>query len=114
MADGRKNNGGHSTKGFAGRKPKSDEIAKIEMMDSIGDASEAWRNLWDLVKKKDLKAIQFWLDHRFGKAKTKADITTNDEPIDGFPYQKLPPALVLQIADALQTSEEEEAANKKE
>jgi hypothetical protein len=25
MADGRKNNGGHSTKGFAGRKPKADE-----------------------------------------------------------------------------------------
>ena len=28
--DGRKNNGGHSTKGFAGRKPKSEEIKLVE------------------------------------------------------------------------------------
>ena len=32
MADGRRNNGGHSTKGHAGRKPKSDEKKLIETL----------------------------------------------------------------------------------
>ena len=33
--DGRKNNGGHSTKGFAGRKPKDEEIKLVERFKSI-------------------------------------------------------------------------------
>ena len=35
--DKRKNNGGHSTKGFAGRKPKTDEKRLIERLDNIID-----------------------------------------------------------------------------
>jgi hypothetical protein len=31
--DNRVNNGGHSTKGYAGRKPKSEEIKLIEALD---------------------------------------------------------------------------------
>ena len=37
--DGRKNNGGHSTKGFAGRKPKSEEIKLVERLSPLEDAA---------------------------------------------------------------------------
>jgi len=36
--DRRKNNGGHSTKGFAGRKPKADELKLVEKLDTLIDS----------------------------------------------------------------------------
>ena len=82
MADGRKNNGGHSTKGRAGRKPKADEIKKIEMMDSIGDPKEAWQALWELVKDQDKYAIKTWLEHRYGKPRESQEVTVvGDKPV---------------------------------
>jgi hypothetical protein len=35
--DNRKNNGGHSTKGFAGRPKKEDELKLIEKLDNLID-----------------------------------------------------------------------------
>lgn len=84
MADGRRNNGGHSTKGRAGRKPKADEIKKIELMDSIGDPKEAWQNLWKLCKKGDTQAIKTWIDHRFGKPKE-----SKEHDFKNFPFNSI-------------------------
>lgn len=74
MADGRKNNGGHSTKGRAGRKPKIEELRKIEMMDSVGDPSSAWAALWGKVQDGDVTAIKAWIEHRFGKPTETKDV----------------------------------------
>lgn len=82
MSDGRKNNGGHSTKGKAGRKPKADEIKKIELMDSIAAPEEVWAELWKVCKKGNTNALQTWVNHRFGKPKEQKDITTNGNDIN--------------------------------
>ena len=79
MADGRKNNGGHSTKGKAGRKPKADEIKKIELMDSILDPRKAWEELSKLVGDGDIAAIKTWIEHRHGKAKEVKEIDHSGE-----------------------------------
>ena len=68
----------------AGRKPKADEIAKIEMMDSIAEPKKAWENLWKLCEKGDTRAIQVWIDHRFGKPKESKDHTFNNMPFEGI------------------------------
>lgn len=81
MADGRKNNGGHSTKGRAGRPPKADELKKIEMMDSIAEPKEVWTVAWKLVKSGDTQALRMWIEHRFGKPKERVDVTSNDETL---------------------------------
>lgn len=82
MSDGRKNNGGHSTKGKAGRKPKSDELKKIEMMDAIAAPEEAWAKVWELVLDNDMQAVKVWIEHRFGKPKETKDVTTNGNDIN--------------------------------
>jgi hypothetical protein len=64
--DGRKNNGGHSTKGMAGRPKKADEIKIIEQMDSIAVPEDAWRALWVKCQEGDTQAIKTWLNYRFG------------------------------------------------
>lgn len=81
MPDGRKNNGGHSTKGRAGRKPKADEIKLIEQMDAIAAPEEAWQKLWDLCKMGDVQAVKTWIAYRFGQPKQKIDLTSDDKPI---------------------------------
>lgn len=81
MPDGRKNNGGHSTKGVAGRKPKADEIKLIEQMDAIAAPEEAWRALWSKCVEGDTQAIKRWLEYRFGMPKQSIDVTTQGERI---------------------------------
>jgi len=39
--DNRKNNGGHSTKGFAGRPKKADELKLIEKLDALSKPKES-------------------------------------------------------------------------
>lgn len=82
MADKRKYNGGHSTKGFAGRKPKIDEIALIETMDSVLVPKTAWEKLAVLVKKGDVNAIKTWLQYRYGMPKQAIDHTSKGEQIN--------------------------------
>jgi hypothetical protein len=81
MADGRANNGGHSTKGRAGRPPKADEIAVIEQMDAIAVPAKAWARLWALVESGDAQAIKTWLAYRFGQPKQSIDHTTKGEAV---------------------------------
>lgn len=72
ILDGRKNNKG--VKGKAGRKPKADEIKKIELMDSVLAPIEAWQALSELIREGDVSATKYWLDQRFGKAKETVDM----------------------------------------
>jgi len=79
--DGRKNNGGHSTKGFAGRKPKADEITIIQNMDAVAAPEKAWKALWGKVMDGDTQAIKTWLAYRYGQPKQSVDHTTNGKDI---------------------------------
>jgi hypothetical protein len=82
--DGRRNNGGHSTKGRAGRKPKADEIKLIEQMDAVAVPEEIWAKLYSRCNDGDVAAIKTWLSYRFGMPKQYVDHTTDGEKITGF------------------------------
>ena len=84
MADGRKNNGGHSTKGKAGRPKKADEIKLIETMDAVMIPTEAWEQLAARVKDGDTQAIKTWLAYRYGQPQAKMDLTSDGETLTGF------------------------------
>lgn len=81
--DNRKNNGGHSTKGRAGRKPKADEIKLIEQMDAIAVPETIWKALLDKVKDGDTQAIKTWLQYRYGMPKQVID-QNNNHTINDF------------------------------
>ena len=75
MADGRANNG--AKKGVSrgqGRKPKADEIKKLDLMDSVAAPKKAWQALWLKCEEGDTPAIKAWLEHRFGKPKETVDL----------------------------------------
>lgn len=72
--DGRANNGGHKT---AGRKPKADEIKLIEALDKHIDSERVFSILQGLIEEKNIKAIQIYLDRRYGKP--KESVTLNSE-----------------------------------
>jgi hypothetical protein len=63
--DGRKNNGGHSTKGFAGRKPKAEEQALIERLSPFEDV--AVKKLEMAVRNGENWAIKLYFEYRYGK-----------------------------------------------
>ena len=67
--DGRRNNGGHSTKGKAGRKPKDVEGKLIERLDAIIDNDKAIEILKDKIHSGDMRAIQLYFNYRYGKPK---------------------------------------------
>lgn len=71
--DKRKSNGGHSTKGFAGRKPKAEELKIIEKMDNIGDSEEILASLYALAERGNIHAIKLWLSYRYGMPKQTID-----------------------------------------
>ena len=75
--DGRKNNGGHSTKGFAGRKPKSEEIKLVERLSPLEDA--ALDALKKGVESGELKLIQLYLNYYLGKPRETKDIIINED-----------------------------------
>jgi hypothetical protein len=79
--DGRANNGGHSTKGQAGRPSKADEIKIIESMDAVAVPEKAWKALWAKCEGGDTQAIKTWLNYRFGMPKQSLDYTTGGEKI---------------------------------
>ena len=79
--DGRRNNGGHSTKGKAGRPSKADEIKRIEMMDSVAAPKDVWESLWKVAKDGNTQALRTWVEYRYGKPKDRVDITSNDETL---------------------------------
>ena len=77
--DKRINNGGKRE--GAGRKPKADELKLIERLDEVIDKDEALQTLAKMAKK-DFRALQLYLNYRWGKPKEKMDITTNEESLN--------------------------------
>ena len=77
--DGRKNNGGHSTKGRAGRKPKAEEMKLIEQLDEIIDREEVIKKLKVMIDDGNFKAVQLYMNYMYGKPKETKDITINAE-----------------------------------
>jgi len=81
--DGRKNNGGHSTKGKAGRKPKADEQRLRDMLspyreETIMKVVNIMRN--GEKESDQLAAAKLLMSYDWGLPKQKTEITTNDEP----------------------------------
>ena len=75
--DGRKNNGGHSTKGFAGRKPKSEEIKLVERLSPLEDSALA--ALKAGVESGDIRWVKLYLEYYLGRPKETKDITINED-----------------------------------
>jgi hypothetical protein len=84
MADGRKNNGGHSTKGFAGRKPK-DEEKRIRDLTSpyVDGAIQAVVSIMENAEKESdkLAAAKLLLAYYFGNPSQSIDHSTLGEKI---------------------------------
>ena len=76
--DNRKNNGGHSTKGFAGRPKKADELKLIEKLDALIDNEEVIKTLGKQITKGDSRAMNLYFGYRYGKPKESVDITSSD------------------------------------
>lgn len=80
--DKRKFNGGHSTKGKAGRKPKAEEIKLIEQLDKHIDRDLVIKKLRALVDQGDYKAIQLYMNYMYGRPKETKDVNiNNDKPL---------------------------------
>lgn len=75
--DGRRNNGGHSTKGFAGRKPKSEEVALIEKLTPLEPL--AFAALMKGLEAGDFKYVQLFYNYYAGKPRETKDITINED-----------------------------------
>lgn len=75
--DGRRNNGGHSTKGFAGRKPKSEEVALIEKLTPLEPL--AFAALMKGLEQGDFKYVQLFYNYYAGKPRETKDITINED-----------------------------------
>jgi len=63
----------------AGRKSKADEVKLIEQLDNHIDSERVFSILQGLIEEGNIKAIQIYLDRRFGKP--KENVTLNS---DGF------------------------------
>lgn len=85
MSDNRKNNGGHSTKGRAGRKSKDEEkrIRDLVSPHVDGAIEKVVSIMMNGDKSSDqLAAAKLILEYRFGKPEQKQDITTNGKEIN--------------------------------
>ena len=85
MADGRSNNGGHSTKGKAGRKSKADEQRIRDLTSPYVDG--AIQKVVDIMTNADkssdqLAAAKLLLEYHFGKPKQSTDITSGGEKVN--------------------------------
>ena len=76
--DNRKNNGGHSTKGFAGRPKKADELKLIEKLDALIDNDEVIKTLGKQILKGDSRAMNLYFGYRYCKPKESVDISSSD------------------------------------
>jgi hypothetical protein len=85
LADGRKNNGGHSTKGAAGRPSKSDEekvvrLALGAMTKVFGSPEKCFEHTANEAQT-SYHHLKLLLEYAFGKPKEKLDVTTDGERI---------------------------------
>lgn len=83
--DKRKFNGGHSTKGKAGRRRKDEELLEIELIDAV-ISPEKWKDIISAIAEKalggDVKAFDSLMNRRYGKVKEYIDVTTGEEKIN--------------------------------
>lgn len=85
MADGRANNGGHSTKGKAGRKPKAVEKTIKEYTEPhIAEAIETVVNVMKTAKKDSdqLAAAKILMEYNWGRPQQSTDVTTNGKDLN--------------------------------
>ncbi len=75
--DKRKFNGGHSTKGYAGRKPKAEEQKLIEKLTPL--EPKAFESLEKAIDDGESWAIKLYFDYTYGKPKETKDINVNKE-----------------------------------
>ena len=63
--DKRKFNGGRRLN--SGRKPKADEMKLIENLNKYVDEEVVFKKLMELIEKGNLKAVQVYLNYKYGK-----------------------------------------------
>jgi len=85
MADGRKNNGGHSTKGRAGRPPKADELKIKELglsaiVSEYGSEEDYWIHI-ARESKESMPHLKMLTEYIYGKPKETKDIKVEQVPI---------------------------------
>lgn len=81
--DGRKNNGGHSTKGKAGRKPKAEEQRLRDILSPYRlETIEKVVNIMRSAEKESdqLAAAKLLMSYDWGLPKQSMDVTSNSEP----------------------------------
>mgnify|MGYP006254369761 FL=1 len=71
--DKRKYNGGK--RAGAGRKSKDQAQSLIEALDRIVDGDKAIEVLKELIREGDIRALQLYLNYRYGKPKESVDVT---------------------------------------
>lgn len=71
--DKRRNNGGHSTKGKAGRKPKADERKLIEKLSPLED--KAHKALEKAIQERHGWAIKMYFEYMYGKPKESIEVS---------------------------------------
>jgi hypothetical protein len=82
MADGRRNNGGHSTKGFAGRPPKADEQRLIETLTPLEPIAQ--KALKDGLNDGQPWAVKLWFEYYYGKPKNSIELSGNTDTVIRF------------------------------
>lgn len=90
--DGRSNNGGHSTKGKAGRPPKVTEkklrtLAVDAIRKEFGSEDKMWKEVAKKAKDGSFPHLQKLLEYTYGKPKEMKEVTLKQElniPIISF------------------------------
>lgn len=83
MEEKKKDGRGGAREG-AGRKRKADEAKLIEKLDNIIDHDDVIRIMRRMIFDDDFRALQLYMNYRFGKPQDKLDVTTDGAPVD-FP-----------------------------
>ena len=79
MSDGRRNNGAkNGVYQNQGRKPKADEIKLIELLDKHINKGMVIDKLEGLVNEGNIKAIQIYMNYRYGKPKETVDLQVRE------------------------------------
>lgn len=86
MADGRKNNGGHSTKGKAGRKSKSEEQSLVEKLTPLEES--ALEALTDALNQKQPWAVKLFMQYLYGMPKQTTE-NMNTHKMEGVDIKSL-------------------------
>ncbi|MCW5516153.1 hypothetical protein [Muriicola sp. Z0-33] len=80
MPDGRSNNGGHSTKGYAGRKPKADEdrirgLSINALQEVFGSEEKAFEHIASMARE-SFPHLKLLLEYAYGKPMESKQINT--------------------------------------